>query len=596
MGTQIDLDAYRANGYALVRNVFDPETLVALGRETDALLERASQSGRATEATWKGAWRESAGGAGVVWLPGDPSSASTTAVAAAKRDGYDSAAPGITVTPTVDPLNNKRLFVTVSAPVGTFFMRILGITSIRATYTSHAEYVLPVPMGSPDNYYGVFGNLHGLTTTSSSGIQTNLPDANLKGPLTPCLAAVLPANTCFQANGPVLNPRGFWATMNTEGTANVFGDAYMPYYDDNRNPQTLSPVCSTILTQRACYDPTNYYNYAIEMPPGSTGGAVYIFDPVFCATGQDAGTGQRYGVSDRWFSGNRAVSSYYELYNTNNQIYVNTVPPQTLLATSGTVFQQVGASDSTMLGSGGSPDCRTLTTGKYTNGSTPDGRDFHDKWYRLITGLTGGANGTIYRLHTTTTDAGNVAQQQATDGANSFAVYADALGGTPKVYGLGTMRMYTPLSANGGTVSSEFYLAQIGPEHAGKTVEVNLWDPGDTAPLSASIQVELPSATVGVWTPANNMSYHAVTGTSNGSAVKCSSTVITGKSSIVTADPSSKFNGCWLTIDVPIPSGYTAPQSGWWKIKYTMNGSGTSGDDTTWKVGIKGNPVHLLTP
>jgi phytanoyl-CoA hydroxylase len=61
MGTQINLDAYRANGYALVRNVFDAETLVALGRETDALLERASQSGRATEATWKGAWRESAG-------------------------------------------------------------------------------------------------------------------------------------------------------------------------------------------------------------------------------------------------------------------------------------------------------------------------------------------------------------------------------------------------------------------------------------------------------------------------------------------------------------------------------------------------------
>jgi phytanoyl-CoA hydroxylase len=61
MSPLIDLDSYRANGYALVRNVFDAETLGALQQETDALLERASQSGRATEATWRGAWREGAG-------------------------------------------------------------------------------------------------------------------------------------------------------------------------------------------------------------------------------------------------------------------------------------------------------------------------------------------------------------------------------------------------------------------------------------------------------------------------------------------------------------------------------------------------------
>jgi phytanoyl-CoA hydroxylase len=61
MGNQIDLDAYREHGFVLVRNVFDAETLGALQRATDGLLERASQSGRATEATWRGAWRESAG-------------------------------------------------------------------------------------------------------------------------------------------------------------------------------------------------------------------------------------------------------------------------------------------------------------------------------------------------------------------------------------------------------------------------------------------------------------------------------------------------------------------------------------------------------
>jgi hypothetical protein len=533
---------------------------------------------------------DSASLAGVVWLPGDPSTASTTALAAAKRNGYDATVTGITVTPTVDSADNKRLYVTVSAPVGTFFMRLVGITTINASYTSHAEYVLPVPMGSPENYYGNFGTIRGATTTSSTGVTTNLGDVVQNGPNTACPATVLPANTCFLPDNNLfpLNAHEFWGTMNTEGAANVNGDAYMPYYDTNTS--TVSPACSTITTIRACYDATNYYNYAIEMAPGSSNGAVYIFDPEFCATAVNKGT------ADRWFSGaGTAVSSYFELYNTNNQIYLNSVPPQSLVASSGTLFQQIAASDSTMGGNGGS-ECRELTTTSYHSGATPDGRDFHNRWYLLASGLTGGPNGTIYRLHTTTTQASNLAQQRNTDGENSFSVYASASGTQPKVYGLGAMQMFTPLSSSGGTTSSEFYLAQIGAEHAGKTVEVSLWDPGDTNPLTASLQVELPSATVGVWNGATNMSYSAVTGTTNGAAVSCSPTVISPVSQIVTANPSSKFNGCWLTIDVPIPPGYSAPQSGWWKIKYTMTGNGTSNDVTTWKVGIKGNPVHLITP
>ena len=41
-------------------------------------------------------------------------------------------------------------------------MRVFGITSIPATRSSKAEFVLPVPMGSPQNYYGV-GFYEGLT-------------------------------------------------------------------------------------------------------------------------------------------------------------------------------------------------------------------------------------------------------------------------------------------------------------------------------------------------------------------------------------------------------------------------------------------------
>ncbi len=64
--------------------------------------------------------------AGVVWLPGNPSQAYTVATDEATKNGY-SAGGGTTVTPLQDTTNKRRLNVTISAPVGTFFMRIFGM-------------------------------------------------------------------------------------------------------------------------------------------------------------------------------------------------------------------------------------------------------------------------------------------------------------------------------------------------------------------------------------------------------------------------------------------------------------------------------------
>ena len=70
----------------------------------------------------------------------------------------------------------NQMDVTISAPVNTFFMRLFGITKITATRTSHAVYVLPVPMGSPQNYFGDFGKVRhpggGVTTTTNTPAQS----------------------------------------------------------------------------------------------------------------------------------------------------------------------------------------------------------------------------------------------------------------------------------------------------------------------------------------------------------------------------------------------------------------------------------------
>jgi hypothetical protein len=735
--------------------------------------------------------------AGVIWLPGNVTTAASTARAEAAKNGYTNGVGGVTVTPTQDSVNNRRLKVHLEGDVGTFFARAVGISKWHASVDSKAEYVLPVPMGSPENYYGVFGLTRGLTTsetdvvnvdtptnnvqdtnnvaatpttntsgdwrgisnssttanygintvlsanetdnaTSSSarvaatqtangvvtlggfnltgslaaneditnidGIQvllddaylsatcantriavalsynggttwtsstqqtatlttstvdttlgsltslaawtfspshtwsandisnsnfkvrltaikgscstvwvkldqlrvsvqydkvthttqtvvntTNITDQNLKGPGSACPMGV---SNCYLADGTNLNPRGFWGTMNTQGAENVNGDAFQPFYDTATGGPAVS--CSTAGAGRACYDATNYYNYAVEMPSGSSGGSVYVYDPNFCSVSVDKGTG------DRWWTNGGAVTSTYELYDTKNTLYDQS--DDTLLATSGNLFKNMSWSDQSMGGANSGSDCKNWSDQTYG-----DGRDYHNHWYKLYTGMTGGVGAAkVYRVHTTSTDPNNVNAQKTINGENSFALYASASGATPRLYGIGAMQAFTPLSASGGTVTSEFYLAQIDAVHAGKTLQISLWDPGDTSPLTADISILIPTSSGWTATP---VTYSATQGTTNsgradgsGGKPNCATnsrtTASTSPINTFTngGNSTGKFNGCWLTIVATIPTTYDAQQQGWWKIRYTMTGTGTSNDVTTWKADIRGNPVHLVLP
>jgi hypothetical protein len=235
-------------------------------------------------------------------------------------------------------------------------------------------------------------------------------------------------------------------------------------------------------------------------------------------------------------------------------------------------------------------------------------------WYLLNPSnpLSGGPNGTIYRLHTTTSaPAGqsDPVNQKNANGEQSFAIFANNAQGTPTngllptVYGLGAMQMFTPLSADDSTVkNSEFYLAQVPKFYAGKTLELNLWDPGDTNTLAASLQVEIPTSSG--WTP-TPFTYSAATGTTNAnrnSACNSNSNNSPANDSVQTSTGASLglFNGCWLTVDVLIPQSYNGDQDGWWKMQHSMintvSGTATSNDVTTWTAQILGNPVHLIVP
>jgi Flp pilus assembly protein TadG len=103
--------------------------------------------------------------AGVVWLP-DTATAGTYARAAASRNGFTHGVDGVTV--TITPTSDTRLRVTITdTSVESPFAGNLGIKKPVIERKGTAEYVLPVPLGSPENR---FGN----NPTSSPPYQPNL--------------------------------------------------------------------------------------------------------------------------------------------------------------------------------------------------------------------------------------------------------------------------------------------------------------------------------------------------------------------------------------------------------------------------------------
>jgi Flp pilus assembly protein TadG len=669
--------------------------------------------------------------AGVVWLPSDTSNAYSIALKEATKNGYSGANPGVTVSPLQDGSNKRRLNVTISAPVSTYFARILGINSFRATRTAKAEFVLPVPMGSPDNYYGVFGKVRtpngGVTKTtpgdtgwlhvtapkgtnawanfgavyqsddnfatsstageqqawgtprtttnasmsvpggaSITGIQVRLEadrttgnncqiqvrlsrdnglsyttgtgtgikntpnlDANPNAQYTlgsssdlwnraswsssdlsdgnfrvrlenihngSCAGTTnldyvevivhyqtstfVPDSNLAGPDGSSLTPRGFWGTFINQGAEKVNGDAYLPHWNPRKSGVNAE------------YDPVTYYNYGVEIPAGNSGGQLWVYDPLFCATD----TSGQYGTGDRYFSGSDATSAYYTLYDTMNTPYdLQDDVANGVIASSGSLFANIRASDESLDGPdlgnpGASTDCSQGATS-----NQGDGRYWHNRWWPLAKNLQGGHT---YRLHTTSTSAAGSSAMDDANGHNSFALWSTASGGSkgPRIYGIGAMEAFTPLDGGG---SAEFYLAQIDAVHSGKTMRIKLWDPGDTGSLSASLQILRP-VQGGAPTPAS-FTWTAVDGTpTTGSSCPAGGS---GSSITTNTGGSSVFNGCWLTIDVSLKS-YTAPQSagdpepGWWRIRYTMGGSSSNKafDLTTWQVEILGNPVHLVIP
>jgi hypothetical protein len=142
------------------------------------------------------------------------------------------------------------------------------------------------------------------------------------------------------------------------------------------------------------------------------------------------------------------------------------------------------------------------------------------------------------------------------------------------------------------TGSASFELANVSPQYAGRTLALNLWDPGDSGGGAANVTltVQPPTGT----TSCTWVSNYGVGYTSPPSGNGAGGTASAPSSSGGTISPCAiatstsgigHFNGDWLQVRVAIPPDYTCdpttPSTCEWTIRYDRTVPSLT-DSTTW--------------
>ncbi len=159
-------------------------------------------------------------------------------------------------------------------------------------------------------------------------------------------------------------------------------------------------------------------------------------------------------------------------------------------------------------------------------------------------------------------------------GTNQYAVRANtSSAANARVYGINDISIFT-----NQTGTSTLNVAEVAAAHAGKTLELKFYDPGEDD-ANAYMTVKNPGGSTATcdWVAKNEA----------GTTVRSGS----GNCRIQTSDGASFFQGLWVTAQVDIPDAYSCTTNCWWKMEIDNS---QPHDRTTWAARIIGNPVHLV--
>ena len=434
--------------------------------------------------------------AGVVWLP-DETKARSVALDVAKRNGFDSTDPNISVTVAKSTKADNRLKVTITDNrVGSFLYERLGGNTISITRTSFAEYVLPVKMGSPDNSLG--------NDPTKPGYPSGAPN--------------------------------LWASISGPQSAVVDGDPYS--------------------TKNSAEYRNWGYVYVVDVPASAVGQTLSV--AIYDASMYERPNYPNVETADR---GN--VNTQFEMFR----------PDDTPLSSLD------GLTSAYSLAGG----CNT-GPGVFKLKNKTGAATYQNKWATLCS-VTVNRPGQ-YMMQVKTSNLDFVADGGS--GWNQFSVKANLSGAVqPALYTVGDLSLFNNLPGQAGSFSANFYLAEVKAIHAGKTLKVSMYDPGDGQSGSYFANILGPGGS------GQSCKYRERGASSWTAASPC-------RIQTRTSSGSNVYNGKWLDIEISLPNGYTCASGGtdcWWKVKYDFNSvtSGNSPNDrTVWSAKVTGDPVHLL--
>jgi hypothetical protein len=157
----------------------------------------------------------------------------------------------------------------------------------------------------------------------------------------------------------------------------------------------------------------------------------------------------------------------------------------------------------------------------------------------------------------------------------------------PQVYALQDLPIFATISG----VVAEFFLAEVDPGHAGKALEITLFDVGEGA---RSVEILDPNGSPAAFTWRTDCTPPIVA-----PAGGCSGRATVLDVSGTGAQPgphrisASKYNDRSLILTIDLPPDYADVYAGnWWKVRYRAGAS--VNDRTTWSARVIGDPVRLI--
>lgn len=200
--------------------------------------------------------------AGVVWMP-DLDAARAAAVDAVARNGFRNGVDGISVSVDSVTGNSRRLRVTVKDAQADQYLSRVAVTSPSIQRSSTAEYVQPVPLGSPKNVFGTGDLLAGS------------------------------------------DAERFWASVSGYCSGHESGDRRLARYESYSTASGTSQ-CNNGSPQSPDYDASGYL-YAINLPLASTQLRLEVYDAPFYTSGStpDAVTA----------TGTQTLTTIFEIYD-----------------------------------------------------------------------------------------------------------------------------------------------------------------------------------------------------------------------------------------------------------------------------------------